>query len=117
MTNSKMVSFIFPYEEVAKHSKLFIREKNTYYSIKKTLEKETNNSFSLAEFPSLLCYIMSFYIKDKKESTEIYKKLKSFGIIKIKNSIYPEISDAQYTMLKYKHLEIPKNILNKHKVN
>lgn len=108
--NIKNVIFVYPWEEIKKR-KLF--DLHTTLDIKKFITTITNKGIDcdVASFPFYLCNVISFIIKDENEVDELYKKLQPYGIIKVQKSIYPELDDLDYTMLKYTNTEITEEIL------
>lgn len=108
--NIKNVIFAYPWEEIKKR-KLF--DLHTTLDIKKFITTITNKGIDcdVVSFPFYLCNVISFIIKDENEVDELYKKLQPYGIIKVQKSIYPELNDLDYTMLKYTNTEITEEIL------
>lgn len=108
--NIKDVIFVYPWEEIKKH-KLF--NLNTALDVKKFITAITNKGIdcNVMSFPFYLCDVVSFIVKEENEVDELYKKLQPYGIIKVQKSIYPELDDLDYTMLKYTNAEITEEIL------
>lgn len=102
------IALVLPYEYVKKYNKF--RIDNVKTDVTKFIDDNFHKSCTIAEYPFSLCYI----IQADLDNDEI-DKLKHFGIIELLLSPYKDISNVDYTMLKFDNIEITEEILNNYR--
>lgn len=109
---TKYINYVYPYEEIVNHKQF---KTHTKLDIQKLIEEKCKKSCNVAEYPFSLCYVICFAINNDNDSEILYSKLQPLGIIKLLSSKYKELTDIEYTMLKYSKIEITEEILNNYR--
>lgn len=109
---TKCINYVYPYEEIMNHKQF---KTHTKLDIQKLIEEKCKKSCNVVEYPFSLCYLIHFDINNDNETEKLYNKLQPLGIIKLLSSLYKELTDIEYTMLKYSKIEITEEILNNYR--
>ena len=109
---TKCINYVYPYEEIVNHKQF---KTHTKLDIKKLIEEKCKKSCNVAEYPFSLCYVICFEINNDNDAKTLYSELQPIGIIKVLSSPYKELTNLEYTMLKYWKTEITQEILNNYK--
>lgn len=111
--NVKCINYALPYEEYKKHE--CFENVHTATDLRKFIKENINKDCNVGDYPFNVCFVINFIIENDDEVKDLYNKLKQYGVINILVSPYKELTNLDYTILKYSNIEITEEILNNYK--